>query len=212
MPSVDPNATQTPLRAPDLRPWTHELARKSVHMAVSLAAIAVIWFLPTTIARILFLAAAAVAIAIDVLRLRVPAVKQAFEHYFAPLLRVHESRRITGATTLALGVAIAGLLFPRNFAIAGLLFAGLGDAAGAIVGRKFGRHRFRSGKTLEGSFAFFCVALIVGWAMPGIGFIPGLAAALLVTPIEAGRFSFDDNLILPTCGATATWIAVALLG
>ena len=39
----------------------------------------------------------------------------------------------------------------------------------------------------------------------------GLVAALLVTPIEAAPLHFDDNLIIPICGASATWAGVVLL-
>jgi dolichol kinase len=208
------DANTNPSRAGErvLRPWIQEIGRKSVHILVSLSAIAIVWYTPTTVSRILFCTAAILAITIDVLRLRVPAVKRLFAHYFASLMRSHESRRITGATTLSLGAAVVVLLFPKNFAVAGLLYAGLGDAAGALVGRAFGKHRFPWGKSLEGSLAFFCVALIVGWALPGIGFNPALLAALMVTPIEAAPLSFDDNLVIPICGAAATWAAMMLVG
>jgi dolichol kinase len=199
-------------KAHTLRPWTQEIARKSVHIVFSLSATAIVWYLPTKISRIVFCSAAVIAVIIDVARFRVTAVERLFARYFAPLLRSHEIDRITGATTLALGVAVVVLLFPKNFAIAGLLYAGLGDAAGALVGRSYGRHRFPWGKSLEGSIAFFCVAIIVGWLVPGIGFRPALLAALAVTPIEAAPLSFDDNLIIPICGAAATWGATLLVG
>jgi dolichol kinase len=206
------NANPIRARVRVLRPWIQEIARKSVHITASLSATAIVWYVPTTVARILFCAAAVIAISIDVLRLRVPAVQRIFTRYFAPLMRSHESRRITGATTLALGVAVVVLLFPKTFAVAGLLYAGLGDAAGALVGRAFGRHRFPWGKSLEGSLAFFCVAFIVGWVLPGIGLLPAFVAALAVTPVEAAPLSFDDNLVIPICGAAAAWAAVMLFG
>jgi dolichol kinase len=195
-----------------LRPWLQELVRKSVHIAVSLNAVAIAWLAPDWIARVLFCSAAIVALTVDTLRLRSQTFRALFMSIFAPLLRSHETNRITGATTLAVGVAIVVLLFPKNFAIAGLLYAGLGDAAGALVGRSFGRHRFRSGKSLEGSIAFFCVTFLAGWAIPGIGALPAFAAAAIVTPIEAAPMRFDDNLVLPIFGASAMWIAVMLLG
>jgi dolichol kinase len=212
MPAGDLNASPAGTQPRVLRPWMQEILRKSVHITVSLSAIAIVWYLPTTIARVLFCSAAIIAVTIDVLRLRVPAVQRIFTRYFASLMRSHESRRITGATTLAIGVAVVVLLFPKTFAVAGLLYAGLGDAAGALVGRAIGRHKFPWGKSLEGSIAFLCVAFIIGWVLPGIGFLPALIAALAVTPIEAAPLSFDDNLIIPICGASATWAAVALFG
>lgn len=117
--------------------------------------------------------------------------------------------------------SVGDLCFPAAVAVVFLFSAGdpprfcvpiltltLADAAAALVGTRHGAHRFgRPGreKSLEGSAAFFTVALVcaaaplrvwteVGW---GETLLLSLNLALLVTLVEA--FSWDglDNLTVP---------------
>ncbi len=127
------------------------------------------------------------------------------------MLRPRETTGLTGATTLALGFLIAGLLFAPRFAGAGILFAGVGDAASALVGRAWGRTRFPGGKSLEGSLAFLLAAFAAGWVAPGIPVLTAALAALVTTLVEALPSAIDDNLTLPLAGAAAAWAAGALL-
>lgn len=100
----------------------------------------------------------------------------------------------------------------RGAAVAGLLTMAWGDAAASIVGRRWGRRRYRVGritKSLEGSLAlvvFTIPALIVAGLVQEGGGLPAvlipllaLAAALIEAPCVRGL----DNLILP--------VSVALL-
>jgi dolichol kinase len=46
-------------------------------------------------------------------------------------------------------------LFPQMIVIGAITVAVLGDAVAAIIGKSFGRHRFKNGKSWEGTIAFF---------------------------------------------------------
>lgn len=84
----------------------------------------------------------------------------------------------------------------------------LADAAGALVGRRLGRHALRmdgAHKSLEGSVAVFVVsglcvapplALCAGWAWP-LAFAAALLVAGLAALIEGVAFEGLDNLFLP---------------
>jgi phytol kinase len=84
----------------------------------------------------------------------------------------------------------------------------LADAAAALVGRAYGRHHYRIGKTrksLEGSATFFGVALVSTAAVltaltsqpTALIFEAALAVATVTTLLEAGGGAGMDNLLVP---------------
>jgi len=188
----------------------HEAARKLIHVATATVAAILAWVLPTGQRRGLFLVVAGLALAVDLARLNLPGLRRYFERALAPVLRGAERDRISGATTLAVGFMAAVVLFPRSAAVAGLLYAGCGDAAAALVGRSLGRHRYPWGKSLEGSLAFLAVVFLLAWTVPALGAASALAVALALALLEAAPLRFDDNLLLPAAGAALTFLASRL--
>ncbi|MGH7302651.1 MAG: diacylglycerol/polyprenol kinase family protein [Candidatus Rokuibacteriota bacterium] len=93
----------------------------------------------------------------------------------------------------------------------GLLPLMLADPAAALVGRRWGRHRYRipgGVKSLEGSVAFFAIAfLCVAGALVGAGELPSLATvaafALFLTVVEALAARGLDNLLVPLSAVLA---------
>ena len=114
----------------------------------------------------------------------------------------------------AIGLVFAGaggdrLLFCLPIAV--LTFA---DAAAALVGRRLGVHRFRTGsgwKSLEGSCAFFAVGLAAAFGClsafdggdPARHLPLALLLALLLTFVEAAAGKGLDNLLIPVVGQLA---------
>lgn len=176
-----------------------EVSRKLIHVTAALGAAAVAWLLPGSAARTIITAMAALAVVIDFARLRLPVVSRTFQRVVGTMLRGRERHRLTGATTLAIGFAGAVLLFPTTTAAIAFLYAGLGDTAAALVGRAWGRHAIPGGKTVEGSLAFFAVAMMIGLAAPGVAVVAALSAALVTTVVEAGPGA--DNVWVPLAAA-----------
>jgi phytol kinase len=95
--------------------------------------------------------------------------------------------------------------------IAAILTLALGDAAAALVGRSCGRHPYtigRARKSLEGSCAFFAVAVVVaaiaGAFVPGALGVAAVAAfALATTLAEALAGDGLDNAAIPLAGLLA---------
>jgi dolichol kinase len=188
-----------------------ETARKLVHAGASLAAAAVATFAPGALGRGAFAAALLVALAIEAARRFSPSIARAFDSAVGTMLRHRERRGITGATTLATGFAATALLAPAPFAAAGILAAGLGDAAAALVGRHFGRLRLPGGKSLEGAIACFATALLVSWPFPGIPLAAAVLGACATAIVEIIPLPVDDNLVLPIASAGALWAGATLL-
>ncbi len=73
-----------------------------------------------------------------------------------------EERLCIGAHIyFAIASLIVIILFPKWIVIGAIAVATLGDALAAVIGKKYGKHRFRNGKSWEGSTAFFITSFIV---------------------------------------------------
>ncbi|MGE5257767.1 MAG: hypothetical protein ACM3KE_13905 [Hyphomicrobiales bacterium] len=94
------------------------------------------------------------------------------------------------------------------------------DSAAALVGQRFGRHRFAAdggAKSLEGSAAFFVTGIsgayvglrALGDTDPAATALLALLLGLLLTLVEAGAGRGIDNLLIPLTGCL---LLRALLG
>lgn len=196
------------MRAADTVGRRAELLRKLVHASVSLVAAAVVWRLPPLEAAVVLAAATTIALSVELLRRLSGGFASQFQRWLGSLVRPHESLRLTGATTLSVGYTTAAVLLPGLPVLAGILLTGLADAVAAVVGKRFGSHRYPGGKSVEGSAAFLAAAWLILWALPGVGPLVALAMAALATALEAPTLPIDDNLYLPL----ATAASVAAVG
>ncbi len=113
-----------------------------------------------------------------------------------------------GESFFALGVSIVALVGPSKWIfVAAVLYLALADAAAALVGNKWGKHKytlFGHSKSLEGTTAFMLTSIVItAWvvivapaglnnSLPVILLLPIIAASL-----EAGMPWGLDNLLLP---------------
>ncbi|MEA2030603.1 MAG: SEC59/DGK1/VTE5 family protein [candidate division Zixibacteria bacterium] len=127
------------------------------------------------------------------------------------MVRAHESAGdFTGATYILLAVCIAVALFSKPIAIAALFLIIVGDTLAALVGRRFGRHKFR-GKSLEGSGACLLGTVAVIFVVPELAVPIGLVGAVVATVVEALPLGIDDNITVPLLSGLAMTIGERLL-
>ncbi len=112
------------------------------------------------------------------------------------MLRPQESRRYTGASYIMLAAVLAVIMFPKPIAICSLSFIIVGDTAGALIGRKWGKHRFRN-RSFEGSAAFLLSSMIPAAIVPDVPLWVGIVGAFVATITEALSGDIDDNLSVP---------------
>lgn len=186
-----------------------ELMRKRIHLATALVPAAV-WVLPRGLAIAMMVGAVAAAIAIEWARRRVPWARYQFLRGTRVMLRGHERHGLAGATYMAVAYLLALLVFPRPVAVVAMLYNALGDAAAAVVGRRWGRHRTAWGKSWEGAAAAFGANLAVGVAVPGIGGVAAVVGALAASALEFLPLPLDDNLRVTLGGGLALWAATSL--
>lgn len=180
-----------------------ELARKLVHMGMGTVCLPLPWLFGTNVWPVLGLAVAAVSV-LAAVRL-VPALRSRFGGVLGGV-----DRTSWGELYFPAGVALVFSLArgqPEFFCVpvAVLTYA---DAAGALVGKRFGRTRYEaveSTKSAEGSAA----VLLVTWACVTGGLVAftdlpalhcwlmGLGLGLFAMLVEAVSWRGLDNLLLP---------------
>jgi dolichol kinase len=175
--------------------WYGEIGRKALHLAGISIPIGY-YFVEPALGRAILATLTATSFFIDVVRLNQPRVRTFFYIFFGRLVRDHERHNLLGATYLLLSSLICVHAFTKPVAVAALAFLVLGDTSAAIVGRAIGRVRI-FGKTLEGSLACFVVCLLIGWAIPELGWMRTLVGAATATLIELVPVPLDDNLRIP---------------
>ncbi len=198
-PSTPPPAPPYALR--------REVYRKALHIT-SVVLPLFVWLVPRSVSLAVLLPVTVLALLIDGLRLRFRLPRYHFLRLTRILLRPRERHGFAGATYMAVAYAAAVLIFPKPVAVAAMLFNGLGDAAAALVGRRWGRHRVRRGKSLEGTGAAFATCLLVGLLLPGIPAMAAVVGAVVASALELADLPPDDNLWVTLGGGAGVWVAM----
>jgi dolichol kinase len=194
--------------APTPPPMRHELQRKSFHIGMIVVPVWV-YFVPYTLALLGLIIATFATVAIDLMRLSDHRLRRFFLQLFRPLIRRHEEDHLLGSTHYMIAALLSVVVFQREIAIAALMFLVLGDAAAAIVGKRFGQPLFW-GKSPQGSIACFVVCLTLGLLLlrsPELAVI----GALTATVAEAMPSPLDDNMRVPIFSGIAMQIAARFL-
>ncbi|MBS1904624.1 MAG: dolichol kinase [Bacteroidetes bacterium] len=199
---------------------SNELVRKSIHLS-SLAIVIFYAFVPESTLLWILLPLTILAFVIDYGRHYVPVVDKMFQMVFGKILRPHETdsrkKLLSGGTYVLISAVFCVVLFPKVIAITSFATLIVSDATSALIGRRFGRHRFFD-KSVEGSTAFLVSAMIVVALAPkvlglpieyGIGFV-GVLVGTLVEAMSV-RLKLDDNFSVPSSVGITMWLCYLLL-
>jgi dolichol kinase len=178
---------------------TDEFRRKFFHVFSLLYALLYVVYGRQTSMVVLggaFLAAAAV----ESQRLRRPALNAWFLRVFRGIHREKEATRPSAILWTLGGAFLTIWLVPhRDIVLTALFYLALGDAAAALVGRRWGHIRVGD-KSLEGSAACFLTCWAAGMVLlqsPG-GRVPEAAVgAFTAALLEVLPLPLDDNLWIP---------------
>jgi dolichol kinase len=199
--------------------YRDEVVRKLIHLC-SLSIPIIYYFIQQETAIIILGILAFFAIVLDLSRYFSPSVGKVFYKIFGFLLRKHEldekKKNLNGATYVLISAFLCVVIFPKVLFITGFSILIISDSLAALVGRKFGRHKFLS-KSLEGTLAFFVSASIVVFFTPKIKgdfdeYLIGIIAAAVGAIVENVSFGFaDDNLSIPISIGLTMWILYILI-
>jgi dolichol kinase len=197
--------------------YATEFVRKGIHLFSLLIPI-IYAFIPRSTAIAVLVPLTALFVLSDFARLIIPSFGRFYLMLFGFLLRNHElnhkGRRLTGASYVMLAAVIMVGLFPKVLALTGLAILIVSDTSAALIGRRFGRHRFFT-KSLEGSSAFFISALLVVALTPKIEYrleeyCIGAFGGLVGAVVEASGIGLDDNLSIPISVGGVMWLCYTL--
>ena len=200
--------------------YRDELFRKLIHL-FSLSIPIVYYFITEETAAIILGILTAVALILDWGRYLHPETGKIFYKIFGFLLREHEldhkKKNLNGATYVLISALVSVLIFPKIIFISAFSILIISDSAAALVGRKFGKHKFLS-KSFEGTLTFFVSACIVILFTPKVGgffeeYLIGFIGAFVGAIVENVSFKLvDDNLSIPlSVGFTMWGLYLALL-
>jgi len=184
-------------------PFSAELQRKALHLLTLVIPISLLAFGAPILLYILA-PLATVSFTADVARVRIPWFNRFISRTFGFMMRNHELPPvgspivINGASWVLLGAVLTIFCFSPVVAATSLCIFLLGDAAAAVVGRRWGRTPWgTSTKSLEGSLAFFLTTAPITLLMPGLIWWIGLIGAAVSTGAEALPGPLNDNLRVP---------------
>ncbi|NTU52564.1 MAG: phosphatidate cytidylyltransferase [Chlorobiaceae bacterium] len=202
---------------PDQLGFRYELARKAIHLS-SLLIPLIYWHIGRKQALMMLTPVAAGFFFVDVSKHFVPFLSTWYHSTFGIMLRDHELTtdrlHLNGATWITLAAFILIAFFPKTIAVSAFAMVSVSDTMAALVGKKYGQHRFGQ-KSVEGSLAFFTSALFIVLLIPGLLIPAGIVMAAAGTIIEAmvlkiDGFRIDDNISVPLTGAIAGMITYSL--
>ena len=193
--------------------YRDELVRKLIHLC-SLSIPIIYYFIDRPEAIIILSFFTFLAVVLDLSRYFHPSIGKVFYKIFGFLLRKHEldskKKNLNGATYVFISALLCVIIFPKIFFITGFSILIVSDSVAALIGRKFGKHKFLS-KSFEGTLAFFISASIVVLFTPKIEgaateYLIGIIAAFIGAIVENISFGFaDDNLTIPISIGFTMW-------
>ncbi|MBN1754609.1 hypothetical protein JW877_00210 [bacterium] len=173
-----------------------EIKRKSIHFLV-LAIPLGYYFLPKSTVLLIILPLTIIALIFDLVRLVHIPFWRWLQKFMYDIYRKHEYTKIAGSTYILLGATLTVLLFNKYIAILVLSFTVLADTSAALIGKKWGKHKFLTNKTVEGTMAFLLTSLLIALIVPNLPLDIKLMACCIATIIEAMPSFIDDNITIP---------------
>jgi dolichol kinase len=212
-----------------------EMRRKTLHILTAIVAVPMLLLLPFYVALGLAVTGIVViSLTWAIERKRIPQeFKGPLHDEFAQVLQKTQrpgedfpwSPVLYTASLIVIGVAHEFLGLSWAIAFAAYAILGIGDAASALVGVAYGRHKlaWNRKKSAEGTLAGFLAGLLGGLVMGSVPYaFAGLVVPPLIIPVvlvgaAAGALAetiprVEDNFVVPLAAAAAMWGAALVFG
>jgi dolichol kinase len=205
-----------------------EYIRKAIHLC-SLSIPVFYFFLSKTTVLSILIPVTTLFVVFDAARYYSKTGAKLFYKYFGWLLRNYEidnkRKRLNGASNILISAIICILIFPKLIVVTAFTILIISDSSAALIGRKFGKHKFFK-KSLEGSLAFFVSAILMAiiatkiqyaWIPKSnmeynsLEYLIAIIASGIGAVMEASSVIVDDNYTIPITIGFVMWVLYALL-
>ncbi|MFM8180047.1 MAG: diacylglycerol/polyprenol kinase family protein, partial [Candidatus Kapaibacterium sp.] len=143
--------------------YRSEVLRKGIHF-MSLTIPVMYAMLPKSTVLAVLVPLTTAFVVIDIAGHRSGFIRTVLLRYFGFMMRTHELEvnrmTLNGASYVLIAACACIMVFPKLIAVTAFAILIVSDICAALVGRRFGRHRFLD-KSLEGTLAFAVSAVIV---------------------------------------------------
>jgi diacylglycerol kinase (CTP) len=186
------------------------IGRKLYHLIGGVGLLSLYYILDRSQALRIYAALFFVVLALDVARLKIPAVNRFVYTKFSSFIRNNEKQKLTGTAPYILGIGASLYLFSTDVATTAICFLAFGDVAATTIGERYGKTKIGA-KSLEGTAAFIVAGLFVGLVLlpaAGVRLFPGVIVAGAVTAAAVELIPLaNDNLSIPIIsGAAMTFL------
>lgn len=185
--------------------YKSEILRKSIHFC-SLSIPIIYYFITKETALSILIPLTLITVIIDFLRHFIKPLNQIIQRVFGVIMREHENdsvkKNLNGASYVFLGATITILIFPKIIFITAFSMLIICDMAAALIGRRYGKHKFLA-KSLEGTLAFFIFSILVVLFTPKVEayfleYVIGIVGGAVGAVVENISYGWaDDNFTIP---------------
>jgi phytol kinase len=195
--------------------FKRELARKFVHLLSVLILIIYIFasdIFNVKIALMILVFILIVSLEFEYFRIEVGNKIPILGRVWKYVRRDKEKGKIGGDVFFIVGAILVLAIFDLRIAMVAMLMTTFGDAAAALIGKKYGKHWLKHLKerAWEGIFAEFFVDVFIGimvffwgfWSNPSLFYnwqlwiVVGVMS-FVATAVETLIYKMDDNLVIP---------------
>jgi dolichol kinase len=199
--------------------YREEVKRKLIHLSSLWMPVAILLLPGRLTSTILFGILFFMTLAVErAYVLKVPVITPVYNFFFGKMLRKEPSPNawiVSGGAPVYAAAALTCLFFVPLCAAAGMAVLMTADAAAALIGRKFGKHKLVNGKSLEGTLAFVLTGVLAaGVCISAVGvssLLPYVLPAVILAALAElfqKQLKVDDNFSIPL--VTAGFLQLAL--
>jgi phytol kinase len=209
--------------------FKRELARKFVHLLSVLILIIYIFasdIFNVKIALMILVFILIVSLEFEYFRIEVGNKIPILGRVWKYVRRDKEKGKIGGDVFFIVGAILVLAIFDLRIAIVAMLMTTFGDAAAALIGKKYGKHWLKHLKerAWEGILAEFFVDVFIGimvffwgfWSNPALFYnwqlwvVVGVMS-FVATAVETLIYKMDDNLVIPVFSGFSGQMALLIL-
>jgi len=129
---------------------------------------------------------------------------------YKQLQRRHEKHGIHHHTLALFSVLVLLQFFETRIIAVSALMLVFGDAAAAVVGKLFGKHKIFHSKTWEGTTAMLSVSLFAAGIVMGVNMV-SISMAVAATLAEAYSTRISDGITIPFAAALAAHVITSVV-